>query len=441
MDGATATSATASRPSLCIVTQYYVPELGAPQTRLSELATRLTGAGWDVTVLTAVPNYPMGKVPPPYKAWRSRIEDVNGVKVCRVPLYPASGSGVRRMLCFLSFAVSAAVCGTRLAPRPDLLLVESPPLTVAFTAWALQARWRRPYVLNVSDLWPGSAVALGALKPGPMLRFTEWIEKRAYDRAIAVTGQSREILSHVATVSGRTRCYELTNGVDPERFGHRFATSQARSDLLPEAHVDSDLPVFVFAGLIGMAQGLDQVLAAAKELRHRHGKPIALFSIIGDGPARRDLQNEAAGEGLSEVAFLGARNREDIPALLASADAAIITLGTVLPGAIPSKIYEAMASELPIVLVAAGEANDRVDAARAGISLAPGDVQSLADAVERLADDPMLRSSLGANGAVAADTTYNRDRIAAGLDAFLRTLIPGATPLPPPTQIDIPPTP
>ena len=261
------------KPKLCLVTQYYVPELGAPQTRLSELAVRLTDEGWDVRVLTAVPNYPTGVVRAPYKAWRSSVEDIHGVNVARVPLFTASGSGAKRMLCFISFAVSAAFNGPRLLSRPDIMIVESPPLTIAASAWALKTMWRCPYVLNVSDLWPDSAVRLGALRPGKVLAFAEWLERRAYRKAIAVTGQSAEILAHVKSIANGTSTHEVTNGVDPDRFGPHLRSDESRNDLGSKG----ELPVFAFAGLVGLAQGLDQVLSAAEILRRN----ILIYGLGG----------------------------------------------------------------------------------------------------------------------------------------------------------------
>lgn len=400
---------------LCILTQFYLPEMGAPQVRLSELAERLVDRGWSVEVLTALPNYPTGRVFPGYSPTRAVVELHGRIRTARVPLWPSNGGMAERLATYMSFVASASTWGARLMTKPDLLWVESPPLFLAYAAWALAAQWRCPYVFNVSDLWPESAVRMGLVaEDGLPTRLTRRLEAQAYRRSAGVTGQSDEILAGVRRVSPTTRTCLVTNGVDPSRFGASQADEAARALVGPEPG-----PVFVFAGLMGFAQGLDQVLDAAAQMpAHAPGR----FVLVGDGPVRAALEARIAREGLGHrVRLVPAQPRERIPAILAVADAAIITLGMSIPGAVPSKIYEAMASALPIVLVADGEPARRVLDAGAGLVAAPGDARALLAAVERVATDPAGRAAFGAAGRRAAETLYHRDRIADGLDDFLRS--------------------
>jgi glycosyltransferase involved in cell wall biosynthesis len=414
-------------PRLCILTQYYPPEMGAPQARLSELAERLAARDWVVEVLTAVPNYPTGQVFAGYPRTGSVVETVSGIRVVRVPLWPSKTGLAARLATYLSFALSAAALGPRRCARPDLLWVESPPLFIGLAAWRLAHRWRCPYVLNVSDLWPSSVIEMGAVKPGLATRLVEALERRVYTRAAGVTGQSDEILAGVVRASPGTRTALITNGVDPARFGRQLATPEARELLGTEPG-----PVFIFAGLFGYAQGLGQILDLAAQWP---ADQPARFVLVGDGPERRELEARIEAEGLSRVRLLPAQPREKVPALLAAADAAVISLGGRLVGAVPSKIYEAMGSELPILLIATGEAARRVVDAGCGTAVAPGDREGLLRAALRLAGDAGLRAELGAAGRRAAEEVYSRDRVAGRLDRFLREILAEPTRAPTPSRM------
>jgi glycosyltransferase involved in cell wall biosynthesis len=406
-------------PRLTILTQYFTPEMGAPQVRLSELGAALVRRGWGVEVLTALPNYPTGRIFPGYAPWRTTVEGQGEMSVVRVPLWPSKTGMAKRMLSYLSFAASAALLGPRRRPDrrpPDLLLVESPPLTTGLTARWLAWRWRCPYVLNVSDLWPESFLRVGALQPGILTRMAEAFENSLYRHAAGITGQSQEIIDHVRQRSPETPTAVITNGCDPARFGPGMADGDARN-LLGNAPG----PVFLYAGLLGIAQGLDQLLDLAATLPP---EVPGRFVLVGDGPMREALLARVEGERIPRVTILPAQPRERIPALLAAADAAVISLVAPIPGAVPSKIYEAMASHLPILLVARGEPARRVEEAGAGLAVAPGDGAALAAAFRRLATDEALRRHLGEAGRHAAETTYHRDRIAERLHRFLLERLP-----------------
>jgi glycosyltransferase involved in cell wall biosynthesis len=403
-------------PRLCILTQYFPPEMGAPQARLSELGERLVDAGWEVEALTALPNYPTGKIFAGYDPRKPAIEQIGRIRTVRVPLYTSQSGFTKRLRSYFSFVRSAKRHGPKFCQRPDLLFVESPPLFIGYAARALARKWRCPYVFNVSDLWPESAIRMGVVKPGLATWLAERLELKLYRHAAAVTGQSSEIIGSVVERSPSTHTTVITNGVDPARFGKQFADAAARELVGSEPG-----PVFIFAGLLGHAQGLDQILDIAAALpADQPGR----FVLVGEGPERQHLEERIHRENIPRVRIVAAQPRERIPALLAAADVALVSLGMAIPGAVPSKIYEAMASNLPILLIADGEPARRVEAAGCGISVSPGDAAGAQQAVLRLSGDPALCASLGAAGRQAAETTYNRNEIGKQLDRFLRSLLP-----------------
>ncbi|HEU4628908.1 MAG TPA: glycosyltransferase family 4 protein [Gemmatimonadaceae bacterium] len=398
---------------LGILTQYYPPEMGAPQARLSELAAHVVRAGHEVTVLTAMPNYPAGVVQPGYggvlrREWR------DGARVLRTFIYPTQRADfAHRLTNYFSFVLSSAVAGTALLGRLDYLLVESPPLFLGLSGVWLAAVTRARLVFNVSDLWPESAVHLGVLRPGSAAhRASAALEALCYRRAWLVSGQSPGIVRSIQARFPDRRTFLLSNGVDTSRFIPHAATDQARRLVGRDGRT-----VALYAGLHGLAQGLGQLLDAAERLTWEDGIDIVL---VGEGPEKPALLRRAEARGLRHVRFLPTQPRERMPALLAAADVVLVPLRTHLPGAVPSKLYEAMASGRPVALVATGEPADIVREHDAGVVLAPGDTDALVHALRRLRALPEERLRLGANGRRAVQAHFDRTRIASGFIDYLQ---------------------
>jgi colanic acid biosynthesis glycosyl transferase WcaI len=392
-----------------ILTQYYPPEIGAPQVRLSELAACLTRRGHEVTVLTAMPNYPAGRIHDGYAGlWRR--EKMAGASIVRTAIYPSRALGMRRLASYGSFVASSSALGALMLPRLDFLMTESPPLFLGIAGYWLSRFKRARWIFNVSDLWPESAVRLGAVREGLALRMAVALEAACYRRAWLVSGQSREILDDITRRFPGVPTWHLANGASPEVFSPGARSAAARRKL------GGGRLIALYAGLHGIAQGLDQVLRAAAMLRDIEGLRIVL---IGEGPEKAALLRAAKERGLANVAFLDPVPRAEMPALLASADLALVPLKNHLPGAVPSKIYEAMAAAVPVVLAGDGEAAEIVRRSRSGVVVPPGDADGLALAIRDLAGDERRRRDLGSAGLIAASGEFNRREI---LDRFIDRL-------------------
>ena len=174
--------------------------------------------------------------------------------------------------------------------------------------------------------------------------------------------------------------------------------------------------VAMYAGLHGVAQGLEQVLLAAEKL-----KDLVDFRIdfVGDGPDKKRLQGMAQELRLSNVRFLDPVAKDAMPGLVAQADICLAPLKTYIPGAVPSKLYEAMACARPVVFVGEGEAAEIVLQNQAGMVVRPGDVGGLAGALRELALDGDLRRRLGECGRRASETQYDREMIFSGFEKML----------------------
>jgi glycosyltransferase involved in cell wall biosynthesis len=393
-----------------ILTQYYPPEIGAPQARLSDLAARLRDRGHTVTVLTAMPNYPVGRVADGYGGFFRR-EERDGVDVLRTWIWPSqSPSLLPRTLSYLSFTATAAAVGAWQLPRLDVLITESPPLPLGLTGFLLSRLRRARWIFNVSDLWPESPILLGVLNPGVGARLAYLVEAFCYRRAWRVSAQTEDIRADVERRFPAVRTLDFSGGADSDRF-----RPSHRDDALRESMFGDSPVVAVYAGLHGLAQALDQLLDAAALLRHRDDLTLA---FIGDGPVRQELEAVKARNGLDNVRFLGPRSSSLMPSLLASADIAIVPVRKGML-AVPSKLFEAMASGIAVVVAAEGAVVDLIEATGAGVAVPPADAMALAHVLETLADSPETRKRMGAAGRRAAVDRYDRTVIC---DRFIDAL-------------------
>ena len=382
-----------------ILTQYYPPETGAPQERLSELAARLTELGHEVIVVTALPNYPQGRVYPGYRRLVVR-ENRGEVAVLRTWIWPTKSTApIARVASHLSFGASSLVVGASRLPRLDVLVTESPPLTLGATGFALSRLKRARWVFNVSDLWPETAVVLGALRDGRLKRLAYGLEAFCYRHAWRVSGQSQEIVESIRRRFPNVQTIPFFNGVNTERFSPDHRSESVRRELGADG-----AKIAMYAGLHGVSQGLEQLLAAAERLQDDDLHLV----LVGDGSEKAALVDDAHRRGLTNLTFLEPRPKKEMPALLASADIALVSLKTRIPGAVPSKLYEAMATGLPVVLVADGEPADILRSTKAGIVVEPGDIDGLAGALRRLARSDEERARFGAAGRSAAIERFER---------------------------------
>lgn len=401
---------------LIILTQYYPPEIGAPQRRLSDLAKRFIDRGHSVTVLTAMPNYPTGRILEGYGGLLRR-EAIDGVPVIRTFIYPTkSASFVRRMLNYLSFVFSSMLFGVFLLPKADYLLVESPPLFLGVSAYVLSRIKRTRLIFNVSDIWPSGLARLGLVSSKSIpYRLSAWLEAFCYRKSTLVTCQTRGIESEINERFPFVSTYYLTNGIALEDFDSSKSPHEVIRSQLTE---EDDEIVLLYAGLHGLAQSLDQILDAAALVQDQ---PLR-FVFMGDGPEKSMLKERAETLELRNVQFLDPQLPSDVPEYLASADVIVVSLKGTYKEAVPSKLFEAMACEKPVLLVASSEACQIVERYNAGVIAEPGNPADIAEKAQLLANDPHLRQQLGTNGRRAVEQFYSRDMIARDFESHLESL-------------------
>ena len=387
----------------CILTQYYPPEIGAPQARLSELAVFLRKQGHALTILTAMPNYPTGKLFEGYGGLY-RKEFIDGIDVIRSYIFPSkSVKLIPRLWNYFSFVLSSLFVGIFFLPKCDILLTESPPLFLGISGFILSRIKGAKWIFNVSDLWPESAVNLGVIGDGFPLEISKKLEAFCYKKSWLVTGQSREIVRNIGERFPQVETYRLSNGVDVGKFD-----PNQKTDIL-QKWSSGKKNTAVYAGLHGIAQGLDQIIQAAVKLEIT--SPELQIILIGDGPEKAKLVDMAEDLRLSNITFADPQSSNKMPEIWASADIAIISLKQHIPGAVPSKLYEAMSSGSPVVMIANGEPADIVNNSRCGLVVSPGNIDGIVVAVETLTDNKDLRIEMGKNGFSEVKNNFNRKDI------------------------------
>ncbi|NLI81636.1 MAG: glycosyltransferase family 4 protein [Deltaproteobacteria bacterium] len=392
---------------ILFLTHYFPPEVNAPASRTFENARRWVRAGHRVTVLTCNPSHPAGVLYPGYPNRLRGWETMEGIRVLRVRTYLSANKGfLRRTANYLSYMVSATI-QSGAARDVDVVVSTSPQFFCGMAGLWVARLKRRPWVLEIRDLWPESIIAVGAMQNRRVIRFLESMETFLYQRADHIVSVTRSFKGHIEKRRVPPhRISVLTNGADLSRYHPMDRENGVREQLgLRGTFVAS------YIGTHGMAHGLETVLKAAELLRRERE---IRFLLVGDGAERERLEAERERLRLDNVLMLPQQPKEEMPAFLAASDACMVLLRKrdVFKTVIPSKIFEAMAMARPIILGVEGESRGIVEEGRCGLFIEPEDAGELARTVVRLHRDPALARSLGENGRAFVRERFDRDMLA-----------------------------
>ncbi|MHC1731087.1 MAG: glycosyltransferase family 4 protein [Bacteroidales bacterium] len=394
---------------ILILTQYFPPETGAPQNRLSSLANNLVRSGCTISILTAMPNYPRMEVFPGYRGKIFIKEDHGPLTVFRSFIYVRKNPGAAaRIINYFSFAFSSLLAGSLKTGRQDIIFCESPPLFLGITALLLKRIKRAKLVFNVSDLWPESVERLDIIKSKVILAAAYKLESRIYKRSSLVSGQTQGIIKNIKDRFPDVRTFWFRNGIDFTRFDTRADGALFRKE---QSIKDNDF-VLLYAGVLGHAQGLETVLEAAEKIGYREN---IKFYLVGDGPERDKLVHLADAKQLENLFFIPNRPGHEIPAIIAGCDAYLVPLkkNDLFLGAIPSKLFEPLAMGKPLLLGVDGEARKLfIEDGRCGLYCEPGNSEELSRNIEILFNDRSLGKLLGENGRSFVRKYFDRQVIA-----------------------------
>lgn len=401
---------------LLVVTQYFWPE----NFRINDMVAEFVRRGHHVTVLTGLPNYPDGKLFPAYKENPTHYTEFNGARVVRVPLITRGKSGIRLILNYLSFAISASLIGSwrlRGATYDAVLVYEPSPITVGIPGVVLRTLKRAPMVLWVLDLWPETLKAVGAVKSDRVLRWVGKLVTFIYRRCDLILAQSKSFIPSIRTYAGKdSRIEYFPNWAESVFDGGAI---QPATEVPPA----EDYFTVMFAGNIGEAQDFPAILAAAERLWEHKVR----WLIVGDGRMAEWLKHEIKSRNLDDnIQMLGRHPLERMPAFFLHADALLVSLKDepIFALTIPGKLQSYLAAGIPVIAMLNGEGADILSENLAGLSCAAGDSAGLASAVLQLAAMTKIeRQSMGTCGRALYENEFARQLLLNKAEQWLLDLI------------------
>jgi len=396
---------TQSDNRVVVVSQHYPPDKSGNAARIHDTAKFLVEEGWDVTVLAPPPEFPHGRFD---RSWtRSKRDTDGGVTVYRLWAWqPAQEDPgfVGRIAYYLSFPLHALLWLIRHYREYDVVVTSSPPIFTGLAGVPFALLGRKPVVVDVRDLWIDASVGLGFIESGSLVeRASRLYEKLVLNAAEAVTVTTKELGTRLVSSYGidESKIVHIPNGVDTERYtGNGRSTERT----------------IVYTGNVGHAQDLESCIRAMD--RFDDGTTLR---IVGDGDIRSELEAVVGELGLEEsVEFTGLVPREEVPEILDRSAIGVAPLKDeeTLEYAVPTKAYEYMACELPVVATGRSELASLVDAADGGV-VVENDPDAFADAFESLLSDPEYRDGLGKSGREHVVRHYDRGVVAKRLGDLL----------------------
>jgi hypothetical protein len=352
---------------ILFLTDNFPPEVNAPATRTYEHCCEWVKKGYDVTVVTCVPNFPRGKVYDGYKNKLFQKEVIDGITVIRVWSFIAANTGFfKRIIDFISFSVTSFIVS--LFINTDLIIATSPQFFTALSGRALSFWKRKPWIMEVRDLWPESIKSVGALKDSIIIRYFEWQERKCYKSAskiVVVTDSFKKKL--VERGFNADKIYVVKNGVNRSLF----IPNKGKDKELVEQLKLEDKIVIGYIGTHGMAHKLDFIIRCATKLEKENPKFHFLF--IGDGAEKANLKKLCAKLDCKNVTMLDSVPKIEVRRYISVLDIALINLrkSELFTTVIPSKIFENAAMEVPILMGVQGEAQDIVEKYNAGVCFEP----------------------------------------------------------------------
>jgi glycosyltransferase involved in cell wall biosynthesis len=413
---------------ILFLSHYFPPEVNAPASRTFEHCREWVRAGHEVTVVTCAPNHPQGRV---YDGYSNRLlarEKIDGIDVIRIWTYVTPNEGfLKRTLGYVSFMMSAIL----LLPffgKANVVVTTSPQFFNGLAGFFASRLKRIPWVLEIRDLWPDSIFAVGAIRNRHIIALLSALERFAYRTASHIVVVTDAFKAHIARLGiPQDRITVIKNGVDLDLFKQPTDSEIAQLRNLISAQTGVSVQgkfIASYVGTHGMAHRLETLMEAAQLCSDDER---ILFLMVGDGAERRNLLELRDRLQLRNVLMLEQMPKSSMPAIWGITDASLVLLkrSDLFKTVIPSKIFESMAMQKPIVMGVEGEASALVNAAGAGICIEPENAQQLAQALKRLCNDSELYGQLAQSGSHFVRTHFDRRRLASVYLDVLAAQLPG----------------
>ena len=405
--------------NILLIHQNFVDPTHAGGTRHFELMSFWARHGHKTTMITGTVDYLTGRRIEGTRGWVTEqwLDDIRVLRAYTLPTLHTSFN--HRVLAFCSFMISAIFAGLRSGPV-DVVIGTSPPIFQLVSAWLIAVFKRKPFVLEIRDLWPEFAIEIGVLKNPLLIWLSRSLESFMYARANHIVVNSPAFRGYLLEKGIRaSRISVVPNGVDPDMFQPEADGERFRKDLgLANQFIAT------YAGALGMANDISTILRAAARLRENDS---VHFLLVGAGKEADNLRAEAESLRLTNVTFAGTYPKNRMNEVLAGSDACLATLKDIrmFRTVYPNKVFDYMAAGRPVVLGIGGVIRDVVEDAQAGIAFEPGNDEQLAKAILKLAGDRVASSEMGAHGRSYVAKNFHRSHHA---DHFMRIVQEQANP-------------
>ncbi|WHY12585.1 glycosyltransferase family 4 protein [Peribacillus frigoritolerans] len=399
---------------ILFLTQFFSPETGAASKRVYGLARQLVKLGHEVHVVTGMPNYPSGRIKDEYKKKIFCFEKIDGINVSRYYVYVSKKRNtLNRMLNYFSLVLSSLFFLLK-RREIDIIITSSPPLFLGLTGVIMSKIKKIPHVFDIRDIWPEVAVEIGELKEGSKVyKIMKRIEKIIYKNSDILT---------VVTKGKKTNL--IKNGVEANKiklvsngFDEEFLEIPINKDIAERYNLIGKFN-FLYAGIIGIAQGIDIIIESAEKLKFNNE---IQFVLVGNGVELERMKNLVREKKLSNVIFTGEQPHNNIRSFLHYSNVALVPLKSeALKDSVPTKLYEALGAGRPVILSASGDSVEVVKESRGGLVVKPGDIDSFVKAIEKLYKDKDFYEDCTINSKEYVIKNYSRTAIAKTLEKQLK---------------------
>lgn len=388
---------------ILLINQAFVSPDEPGHTRHFEFAQYLKSQGHELIIVASDTNYQTGE----RTVTRSGLyteQNIQGIRVLRSYIYPGlHKSFFWRIVSFLSFMIVSVWTSLHAGPI-DVVLGTSPPIFQAVSAWFVAFLRRKPFILEVRDLWPVFAVDMGVLKNPVLIALSKWLEHFLYARA-----------KHILVNSPAYVDYLISQGIKKEKISfiaygadiQMFSPSIDGTPLRKELGID-DKFVAVYAGALGLANNIDVIIRAAERLRDQ---PDIQFVFFGDGKERKALIADVEKRGLTNVLFAGTRPKNEMPVVIRAADVCIAILKDIpmFRTTYPNKVFDYMAAERPTLLAIGGVIQQVIEDSQGGTYIEPGNDLALANAVRDMYQNREATQAMGKNARAYVVEHFDRE--------------------------------
>jgi len=376
---------------ILLINQVFVSPDEPGHTRHFEMGQFLKQRGHELVIVASDLNYQTGQRTVE-RAGVYAEQNFDGARVLRSYMYPAiHRSYVWRVFAFFTFMFSSI--WTALSVRDvDLVMGTTPPIFQAVSAWIVAMIRRKPFLLEVRDLWPEFGVSMGVLKNPVVIALARWLEMFLYKRATHILVNSPAYKEYMLGKGiPENKVTYIAYGTDVDMFNSNVDGLSIRKEL----GVD-DKFVVLYAGALGQANDIDTILRAAERLK---SEDKIRFVLFGDGKERTRLQTEAERMNLSNLVFAGVRPKKDMPKVVASADVCLAILQDVpmFRTTYPNKVFDYMAAGRATVLVIDGVSRKLIEDSYGGVYVQPNDDKQLAETILDLSKNPEIVKQMGEN--------------------------------------------